>query len=125
MEKPGGQGDLSRRGVLVAAAAAALGLTGLRVLAARNKYSHRGLPFRRSEGLSVPPQLPRDDYRMRARVTEGCIACGLCRVVCPEVFAMGNEFAVVIVAEVPRQAEQGCRQAARDCPAQAIVIEEG
>ena len=129
MAEPVGEGDLSRRDFLVASAVAALGLTGLRVLAERNKRSRRGpaspeMPPRQSEGTSVAHQPAHDDRPIRALVTEDCFACGLCCQVCPEVFAMGSEFAEVIVAEVPEQAEDRCRQAAQDCPAQAIVIKE-
>jgi len=37
---------------------------------------------------------------------------------------MGEEFAEVIVDEVPEESEECVRQAAEDCPTEAIVIEE-
>ncbi len=61
---------------------------------------------------------------MKVEVTEDCIACGLCVDACPEVFEMGEEFAEVIVDEVPGESEECVRQAAEDCPTEAIVIEE-
>ena len=61
---------------------------------------------------------------MKVRVTDDCIGCGLCCDTCPEVFEMGDGVAEVIVDEVPAEAEESCRQAAEDCPAEAIVIEE-
>ena len=61
---------------------------------------------------------------MKASVTEDCIACGLCVDTCPEVFEMGDQYAEVIVDEVPEDAEETCRQAADECPAEAIVLDE-
>ncbi|MHC4479833.1 MAG: ferredoxin [Planctomycetota bacterium] len=61
---------------------------------------------------------------MRAKVTDECIACGLCVDTCPEVFEMGDELAEVIVAAVPEEVEDACRQAAEECPTEAIIIEE-
>lgn len=62
---------------------------------------------------------------MKARVTEDCIACGLCAEACPEVFEMGDELAEVIVDELPQENAEACRQAADECPVEAIIIEEG
>jgi ferredoxin len=61
---------------------------------------------------------------MKATVTDDCIACGLCCDTCPEVFEMGEELAEVLVDRVPEEAEESCRQAAEDCPTEAITIEE-
>lgn len=61
---------------------------------------------------------------MRVEVTEDCIACSRCVDACPEVFEMGDEFAEVIVDVVPEEAEESVRQAAEDCPSEAIIIEE-
>ncbi len=61
---------------------------------------------------------------MKAEVTDDCIACGLCVDTCPEVFDMGEELADVLVEEVPQEAEKACRQAADECPVEAIIITE-
>jgi len=61
---------------------------------------------------------------MRVSITDDCIACELCVESCPEVFAMGEETAEVLVDEVPEEHQEAVRQAAEDCPAEAIVIEE-
>jgi ferredoxin len=61
---------------------------------------------------------------MKVEVTDDCIACGLCIDTCPEVFEMGDQYAEVIVDEVPEEAEETCRQAADECPAEAILIDE-
>jgi ferredoxin len=61
---------------------------------------------------------------MKVRVTDDCIACGLCVDTCPEVFEMGDEFAEAIVDVVPAEHEEAVRQAVEECPVEAIVIEE-
>ena len=53
---------------------------------------------------------------------EACIGCGLCVSICPEVFAMEDNVAVVSVDPAPAAAETACREAADSCPTQAITI---
>jgi len=50
----------------------------------------------------------------------------LCVEACPEVFELpeGADVARVKVAEVPEGAEDACREAAADCPVEAIHIKE-
>ena len=56
---------------------------------------------------------------------ELCTGCGLCVDTCPAVFKMGDDdVAVVKVDEVPDESAGDCRQAAEDCPTEAIVIAE-
>lgn len=61
---------------------------------------------------------------MKVSITEDCIACGLCVDTCPEVFEMGEEFAQVLVEEVPPDHEEAVQQAAEECPTEAILVEE-
>jgi len=61
---------------------------------------------------------------MKARVTEDCVACELCVETCPEVFRMGDEFAEVMVDEVPEEHAEAVEEAADICPTEAIVIED-
>jgi len=61
---------------------------------------------------------------MKVKITEDCIACGLCVDTCPEVFDMGDEFAEIIVDEVPEEYEEAVVQAAEECPSEAIIVEE-
>jgi len=61
---------------------------------------------------------------MRVRVKDTCTACGLCVDTCPEVFELGDEFAEVLVDEVSPEHEDAVRQAAEECPVEAIVVEE-
>lgn len=62
---------------------------------------------------------------MKAKVdAEACTGCGLCTQTCPEVFKIDDEKAVAYVDVVPQQAETTCKQAAEECPVEAIKIEE-
>ena len=54
-----------------------------------------------------------------------CIGCGLCAEVCPEVFEMKDDKAEVKVNPVPAEVENTCRDAADQCPVEAIKIEDG
>lgn len=60
---------------------------------------------------------------MIVKIEDTCTACGLCVDTCPEVFDMGDEMAIVIVEEVPKEYEEAVQQAADECPVEAIVIE--
>ena len=53
-----------------------------------------------------------------------CIACGLCVETCPEVFEMPGDVAVTKVDQVPESVMETCREAADNCPTDAIAIQE-
>jgi len=55
---------------------------------------------------------------------ETCVGCGVCAESCPEVFEITNEKAVIKVAEVPKDIEKTCREAAENCPVESIRLEE-
>jgi ferredoxin len=60
---------------------------------------------------------------MKAKVDESlCIGCELCVQICPEVFRMEGEFAKAFVETVPPEHEKTARQAAGECPVEAIGI---
>lgn len=54
-----------------------------------------------------------------------CTGCGLCVETCPEVFELDNGLATVKATPVPMTAENACREAAQQCPVDAIRLEEG
>lgn len=61
---------------------------------------------------------------MKARVEPDiCIGCTLCTQTCPQVFRMESDKAAAYVSIVPADAEDTCRQAADECPVNAIIIE--
>ena len=62
---------------------------------------------------------------MKVKITDDCVSCSVCVEVCPEVFAAGDDIAQVIVDVVPEEHEAACRQAAEECPSEAIIIEQG
>ncbi len=60
---------------------------------------------------------------MRAKVDpDVCTGCELCVSTCPEVFEMNGDKAVAKTNPVPEEAEETCRQAADECPVEAISI---
>lgn len=60
---------------------------------------------------------------MKVHIEDNCTACGLCVDTCPDVFAMGDDMAEVIVESVPPELEDVVEQAADECPVEAIYIE--
>lgn len=60
---------------------------------------------------------------MRAKVdADVCTGCELCTQTCPEVFSMEGDVAVAKSGDVPSENEDSCRQAAEECPVEAILI---
>lgn len=53
-----------------------------------------------------------------------CTGCGLCVDTCPAVFEMDDAVAKVLVESVPANAQVNCREAADNCPVEAINIKE-
>jgi len=62
---------------------------------------------------------------MRVTVDEDtCIGCGLCAEECPEVFEMNDDKVRVKVDEVPEDVTESCKEAAENCPVEAIQMED-
>jgi ferredoxin len=77
---------------------------------------------------SKPARAAEDPWRkeppMKVRIDPDlCTACGLCTDSVPQVFKMGKDTAEVIAPEVPANLENAVRDAASDCPAEAIIVE--
>ncbi|MEY8353556.1 ferredoxin [Lachnospiraceae bacterium 54-53] len=62
---------------------------------------------------------------MKAAVDrEGCIECGLCASICPEVFRMGDDGpAEAYVDNVPDSVEDSAVEAQDSCPVAVITVE--
>ena len=57
-------------------------------------------------------------------VADDCTGCGLCVETCPEVFEMKDDDIAIVKADpVPAGAEATAKEAAEDCPSEAIKIE--
>ena len=52
-----------------------------------------------------------------------CSGCETCVEACPEVFEMKDDVAVAKSADVPAALEGAVREAAEDCPSEAIIVE--
>ncbi|HOQ14849.1 MAG TPA: ferredoxin [Bacillota bacterium] len=63
---------------------------------------------------------------MKAKIDrDGCIACGFCVSVCPNVFRFADDgFAEVYVDEVPEEDEDNAIEAQEGCPTSVITVEE-
>lgn len=62
---------------------------------------------------------------MKAMIDTGiCIGCGLCTTICPEVFEMAGDTAVVRGETVPPGDEDSCREATDACPVTAITLQK-
>ncbi len=58
-------------------------------------------------------------------IADKCLGCGVCEGIAPDVFSLGADgIAVVQLDPVPEKFWDDARQAAADCPEEAIVIEE-
>ena len=61
---------------------------------------------------------------MRVSVDQDtCIGCGLCPETCPEVFELRDDKATAKMEEVPEDQVECCKQAAEECPVEAIKVE--
>lgn len=61
---------------------------------------------------------------MKVVVNDDCAGCELCVDTCPEVFEMFEDLARAKVDVVPEDQEDCAKEAAEDCPVEAIIIEE-
>ena len=61
---------------------------------------------------------------MKATIDKvGCISCGLCASICPQVFRMGEDGrAEVYVDPIPESVEDAAMEARDNCPVSVITI---
>jgi ferredoxin len=78
------------------------------------------------EGKSLSDKT--NNYRrltMKVRVDQdACVGDETCVAICPEIFEMDGEVATTKMEDVPKDAQDSCREAADACPVEAIIIEE-
>lgn len=61
---------------------------------------------------------------MKAIIDEElCIGCGVCEGICPDVFEMDGDVAIVTVDTVPEDLEEDVLEAESQCPTEAISHE--
>lgn len=62
---------------------------------------------------------------MKASVDkEGCISCGMCIEICPEIFRMGEDDVAEVYKEVNEEHMEAAQEARDECPVAVISIED-
>jgi ferredoxin len=66
-----------------------------------------------------------EDFFMKAIVDrDGCISCGLCIEMCPDVFQFADDGLAEVVKQPTRSNIHNAHEAAEGCPVQVITIED-
>ncbi|MCI8639913.1 MAG: ferredoxin [Coprococcus sp.] len=60
---------------------------------------------------------------MKAKVNEGCISCGSCVGICPEVFRFNNKDIAEAYQDVTEEVMDKAKEARDSCPVSVIDIE--
>ena len=55
---------------------------------------------------------------------DACVGDGTCAEMCPEVFEMKGDLAIVKLDKIPKELEARVKETADDCVVEAIIIEE-
>jgi len=61
---------------------------------------------------------------MKLKITDECIACGLCSDLYPDLFRMNNDGSAAVVVRDPQDSgeEDNAQDAASSCPVEAIKV---
>lgn len=54
---------------------------------------------------------------------DGCIACGLCAEICPEVFRMADDGLAEVYSDITTETEDTAAAAAENCPVSVISVD--
>jgi ferredoxin len=76
---------------------------------------------------AVQGRVPSGEAQMKVHIDEdACTGCGTCEEICPEIFEVTDEIAVVKIGDedVPEELEALVREASESCPVEAIPLEE-
>ncbi|HIT49686.1 MAG TPA: ferredoxin [Candidatus Pelethenecus faecipullorum] len=60
---------------------------------------------------------------MKVKIIDGCIGCGLCVSICPNVFDLNEEGFSNVIADPSSADENNVKEAVDSCPVQVIVME--
>lgn len=58
------------------------------------------------------------------KIIEGCISCGLCEGICPNVFRMDDDGMAVVYKQPDASDNSQVQEAAQNCPVSVIKISE-
>lgn len=59
---------------------------------------------------------------MNVKVNEGCIACGMCVSLCPEVFQFNDEGVAEAYADITKETAEAAEDARSSCPVSVIDL---
>lgn len=59
---------------------------------------------------------------MKAKVNEGCIACGMCVSLCPEVFRFNDEGLAEAYTDITEETRETAEEARESCPVSVIDL---
>ncbi len=62
---------------------------------------------------------------MKAKIDrDGCISCGMCTEICPEVFELADDGLAHVIRQPDESTEKQAKEAEESCPVQVIEITE-
>lgn len=61
---------------------------------------------------------------MTLKIIDGCIGCGLCESLCPEVFTLGGDGFAEVTHQPTQDNEDKALEAKDSCPVSVIVLDE-